>query len=147
MKGPVRVGSPVSTEMTAALPKRKSEPTRLAEVNGALEDAYFAYDRAEPSDEAIAALRRDAALLNAILIEFPGLKVTIEGHCDERGSAQYNLGLGERRARRAEAVLGDFGVPASALEVVSYGKEAPKCTEADEACYRKNRRAHMAVRR
>jgi peptidoglycan-associated lipoprotein len=86
-------------------------------------------------------------LLCAILGEFPGLKVIVEGHCDERGSAEYNLGLGESRARRAEDVLAEYGVPAAAIEVVSYGKEAPQCIDATEACRQKNRRAHMAVKR
>jgi peptidoglycan-associated lipoprotein len=125
----------------------KSEGVRLAEVNGALEDAYFAYDHSDLSAEALTALRRDAKLLCAILAEFPGLNITLEGHCDERGSAEYNLALGDRRARRAEDVLREYGVPEGAVEIVSYGKEAPQCGEANESCWRKNRRAHMSVRR
>jgi peptidoglycan-associated lipoprotein len=125
----------------------KSEGVRIAEVNGALEDAYFAYDHSDLSAEALTALRRDAKLLCAILAEFPGLKVTLEGHCDERGSAEYNVALGDRRARRAEDVLREYGVPEGAVEIVSYGKEAPQCGEANESCWRKNRRAHMSVRR
>ena len=123
------------------------ESVRITEVNGALEDAYFAYDRSEISEAAATTLHRDAELLCAILREFPGLKVIVEGHCDERGSAEYNLGLGESRARRAEEVLREYGVPAGAIEVVSYGKEAPQCTEPTEVCWQKNWRAHMAVKR
>jgi peptidoglycan-associated lipoprotein len=119
----------------------------IRDANGALEDAYFAYDRSDLSAEALGALQRDAELLCAILAEFPGLKVTLEGHCDERGSAEYNLALGDRRARRAEEVLREYGVPAGAVEIVSYGKEAPQCVEANESCRQKNRRAHMSVRR
>ena len=136
---------PVAAPEEESLPK--PEAVRLAEANAALEDAYFAYDRSEISAAAIASLHRDAELLCTILGEFPGLKVIVEGHCDERGSAEYNLGLGESRARRAEDVLREYGVPAAAIEVVSYGKEAPQCTEANEGCWQKNRRAHMAVKR
>ena len=121
--------------------------TRISAVNGALEDAYFDYDRSDLAQEAVSALRRDAALLCTILADFPALKIVLEGHCDERGSAEYNLGLGERRARRAEDVLRENGVPAAAVEIVSYGKEAPQCTEPTEACYQRNRRAHIAVKR
>jgi peptidoglycan-associated lipoprotein len=92
-------------------------------------------------------LQRDAALLCAILGEFRGLKVIVEGHCDERGSSGYNLGLGESRARRVQDALREYCVPAAAVEVVSYGKEASQCIEATEACWQKNRRAHMAVKR
>ena len=118
----------------------------VSTVNGALEDVYFGYDRFDLSTEALDALRRDASLLCAILAEFPGLRVVIEGHCDERGSAEYNLGLGDRRARRAEAVLKEFGVPADVADVISYGKETPVCTEAREECWQKNRRAHIQVK-
>jgi peptidoglycan-associated lipoprotein len=129
-----------------ALPK-KPEGVRIADVNGALEDVYFGYDTFDVSREALEVLRRDAILLCAILADFPGLKVMIEGHCDERGSAEYNLGLGEQRARRAEEVLREYGVPAGAVEVISYGKESPQCTEAKESCWQKNRRAHVEVRK
>jgi peptidoglycan-associated lipoprotein len=115
-------------------------------VNGQLEDAFFAYDSFDLSPEAIAALRRDADLLRAILRDFPGLRVTIEGHCDERGSAEYNLGLGDRRAVRAAAFLKELGLPAANFAPVSYGKEAPQCTESTEACWSRNRRAHFVVR-
>jgi peptidoglycan-associated lipoprotein len=134
------------TVRESSLP-RKSEADRIKEVNGALEDAFFRYDRSELTPDALASLRRDADLLCAILADFPALKVTVEGHCDERGSAEYNLALGDRRARRAEGVLRECGVPAGAVEVVSYGKEAPQCLDATETCWQKNRRAHMSVRR
>jgi peptidoglycan-associated lipoprotein len=144
--GPVAAKLPVDGKLPP--PKRaRGVDEAVDEANGALEDAYFAYDRSELSSDAIATLRRDAALLCAILAEFPGLKVTLEGHCDERGSAEYNLALGDRRARRAEEVLREYGVPVQAVEIVSYGKEAPQCLEATESCRQKNRRAHLSVRR
>jgi peptidoglycan-associated lipoprotein len=68
----------------------------------------------------------------------------VEGHCDERGSAEYNLGLGDRRASSVRDYLVQLGVPADRLHTISYGKERPQCTDADEACYQKNRRAHFS---
>jgi peptidoglycan-associated lipoprotein len=118
----------------------------VLELNGELKDAFFDYDRSALSPDAISALRQDAALLLPILAEFPQLKVTIEGHCDERGSAEYNLGLGDHRAGSAAEVLQRFGVPLAHLEIVSYGKERPQCTELKESCWRLNRRAHLLIR-
>ncbi len=130
--------------MPRANPKPHLET--IAEVNGKLQDAFFDYDRADANPEAVAALRLDASLLRAILVEFPKLRVVVEGHCDERGSAEYNLGLGERRASRALDILLEFGLPADVAQVVSYGKEAPQCTDAAESCRRLNRRAHLVAR-
>jgi peptidoglycan-associated lipoprotein len=115
-------------------------------VNGQLEDVYFAYDQFELTSQASAALQRDAQLLHEILREFPQLQVTVEGHCDERGSAEYNIGLGDRRAARIIAALGQVGLPAGNFSPVSYGKEAPQCTESNESCWSRNRRTHFVVR-
>ncbi len=78
--------------------------------------------------------------------EFPQVKVVVEGHCDERGSAEYNLGLGDDRAAKAAGVLRQFGVLPERIEIISYGKEAPQCTEPAETCWRRNRRAHLLLR-
>lgn len=118
----------------------------LMELNSQLVDAFFDYDRAELRADAIAALRQDAAILLPILAEFPQVKLTIEGHCDERGSAEYNLGLGNHRAERAAELLKRFGVPKVNSEIVSFGKEAPQCNQPRESCWRLNRRAHLVVR-
>jgi peptidoglycan-associated lipoprotein len=118
----------------------------VQELNGELKDAFFDYDRSGLTADAIAALRQDATLLLPILTEFPQLKVTVEGHCDERGSAEYNLGLGDHRAGGAVEVLQRFGVPLEHMEIVSYGKERPQCTEMLESCWRLNRRAHLVIR-
>jgi len=111
-----------------------------------LEDAYFGYAVSEVTPDALRALERDAALLKQSLPDFPQVRVVIEGHCDERGSAEYNLALGDARARRAAAILEQYGVPAARLEVMSYGKEAPQCTDSNESCWRRNRRAHLVLR-
>ena len=68
----------------------------------------------------------------------------MEGHCDERGSAEYNIGLGDRRSSSAKEFLVSLGVPADRLKTISYGKERPQCTESSESCWQKNRRAHFS---
>jgi peptidoglycan-associated lipoprotein len=115
-------------------------------VNSQLEDAYFSYDRFDLDGAAQAALHRDFELLLSILADFPAVKFVVEGHCDERGSAEYNLALGDRRASSAVALLVQLGLPKTAATIVSYGKESPQCFDHAEACYRLNRRAHVMVR-
>jgi peptidoglycan-associated lipoprotein len=75
----------------------------------------------------------------------PNFIVMIEGNCDERGSAEYNLALGDRRASSTKDALVALGVPADKLKTISYGKERPLCTEANEECYARNRRAHFSA--
>jgi peptidoglycan-associated lipoprotein len=107
------------------------------------QDAYFDYDMSDIRADAQRALAADAELLKRIFASDPNFNVVIEGHCDERGSAEYNLGLGDRRATSAKDYLVQMGVPANRIRTISYGKERPVCTEADEACYQRNRRAHL----
>lgn len=118
----------------------------LAEVNGQLQDVYFAYDRSEPGVQTLAALEHNAGLILQVLVDFPGVRVIVEGHCDERGSAEYNLALGDRRATRAREVLHQYGVPEPSMTVVSFGKEIPQCVESNETCWSRNRRAHLVMR-
>jgi peptidoglycan-associated lipoprotein len=127
-------------------PSPRDPTTVIIDTNGQLRDAFFDYDRSAVRPDAVAALEYDARLLAPLLVEFPQMTVTIEGHCDERGSAEYNLGLGDHRARRAAEVLSQFGIAAARIQVLSYGKEAPECTESNEACWQRNRRAHVVVR-
>ena len=94
--------------------------------------------------EARDVLTRDAAAIKSILADFPNASIVVEGHCDERGSAEYNLGLGDRRASSAKDFLVQLGVPADRLKTISYGKERPQCTEANESCWQKNRRVHFS---
>jgi peptidoglycan-associated lipoprotein len=110
-----------------------------------LQDAYFDYDKNDIRSDAQAALTADAAALKQIFADFPSANIIVEGHCDERGSAEYNLGLGDRRASSARDFLVQLGVPADKLKTVSYGKERPKCTDATEDCYQQNRRAHFSA--
>ena len=108
-----------------------------------VQDAYFDYDKTDIRSDASDVLNRNAAALKAILNDFPGQSINIEGHCDERGSAEYNTGLGDRRASAAKDFLQGLGVPADRLKTISYGKEHPQCTEQEESCWQKNRRVHF----
>lgn len=110
-----------------------------------LQDALFDYDRSEIREDARAVLTRNAEALRQIFQSYPDAIVNVEGHCDERGSAEYNLGLGDRRATAAKEFLVQLGVPADKLQTVSYGKERPVCTEANESCWQRNRRAHFSA--
>ncbi|HTS30454.1 MAG TPA: OmpA family protein [Bryobacteraceae bacterium] len=113
-------------------------------LSAEVQDTYFDYDKVDLSSDAIDVLTRDAAALKAILNDFPNASIVLEGHCDERGSAEYNLGLGDRRANSAKNFVQQLGVSAGRVTIVSYGKERPQCTEENEACWQKNRRVHFA---
>jgi peptidoglycan-associated lipoprotein len=102
-------------------------------------DAYFDLDKADIRADAREALGKTAEFLR----NYPQVKVTIEGHCDERGSTEYNLALGDRRASAVKQYLVSLGISADRMNTVSYGKEKPVCTEANEDCYQKNRRGHF----
>jgi peptidoglycan-associated lipoprotein len=110
-----------------------------------VQDAYFDYDKTDIRSDARDVLSRDAAALKSILTDFPNASIVVEGHCDERGSAEYNLGLGDRRASAAKEFLQGLGVSADRLKTISYGKERPQCTEQNESCWQKNRRVHFAA--
>ena len=110
-----------------------------------VQDAYFDYDKSDIREDARATLSRNADALKTIFRDFPAAVVVIEGHCDERGSAEYNLGLGDRRATAAREYLTQMGVPADKLKTISYGKERPQCTESNEDCWQLNRRAHIVA--
>ncbi len=114
-------------------------------LNNEVQDAYFDYDKSDIREDARATLTRDADALKKIFTDWPDQSVVIEGHCDERGSAEYNLGLGDRRATAAKDFLVQLGVPADKLKTISYGKERPVCTDHDESCWQKNRRAHFSA--
>jgi peptidoglycan-associated lipoprotein len=126
-------------------PPAQPKPTLDQMLSGTVVDAYFDYDKSDIREDARAALTKDADALKAIFSSFPDASVTIEGHCDERGSAEYNLALGDRRAAAAKEFLTQLGVPGDKLKTISYGKERPQCTDHDETCWQKNRRAHFST--
>jgi peptidoglycan-associated lipoprotein len=105
------------------------------------EDILFAYNAYVLTEEARRVLDRKAEFLK----RYPKAKVTVEGHCDERGTSEYNLALGERRATSAYQYLARLGIPSGNLSMISYGKERPLVTGHDEASWAKNRRAHFAL--
>jgi peptidoglycan-associated lipoprotein len=109
--------------------------------NSPLKPVFFALDSEELGADGQKVLAEDAAVLK----KYPTWTVTIEGHCDERGTAEYNLALGERRAVAARAYLVSLGIPAERLRTVSYGKEFPFDPGHDETAWAKNRRAHFVV--
>lgn len=111
------------------------------EKSGLLSEVYFDFNRSEIRDGDRATLTKNADALK----RFDFLRITVEGHCDDRGTVDYNLALGERRARAAYDYLVSLGVPADRLKVVSYGKEVPVCQASTEECWQKNRRAHFTV--
>ena len=104
-------------------------------------DVYFDYDESSLSDDTRDKLSRNADLLKGNT----QLAVTIEGHADSRGTSEYNLALGERRANAVRDYLTSLGVAATRLRTISYGKERPVCTEEVESCWSQNRRAHMVI--
>jgi peptidoglycan-associated lipoprotein len=140
------------TPTQPAQPQRSSSmpPEVRATLNerlARLEDALFDFDKYTIRADATTALKDDVGVIRDILTSYPSQKLLIEGHADERGSAEYNLALGDKRARAAEEFLASMGIPNNQLTVISYGKEHPVCTEAAEACWQKNRRAHITAAR
>ena len=109
------------------------------------QDIYFDYDMSDLRADAMRTATANAELLKRIFAQDSNFTVLIEGHCDERGSAEYNLGLGDRRATSLRDFYVQQGLPAARIRTISYGKEKPVCTDANEACYQKNRRDHMAA--
>jgi peptidoglycan-associated lipoprotein len=118
---------------------------RIDTLLARIEDAYYDYNKYDLRPDAIKALQGDSSELRDILKDYPDYKLTIEGHCDERGSAEYNMALGQERADAAKTYLVNVGIPSNQLSTVSYGKEKPVCQDENEACWQKNRRVHIVA--
>ena len=118
---------------------------RIDQLLAKIEDAYFDYNKHTLRPDAVKALQSDSAELRDIIKQYPDYKLTIEGHADERGSEEYNLALGDARAKAAKDYLTGVGIPDSQLSVISYGKDKPVCEDHDEACWQKNRRIHIVA--
>ena len=131
-------------QQTSRMPNAQTR-ARIDTLLARIEDAYFDYDKHTLRPDAIKALEADSSELRDILKDYPDYKLTVEGHCDERGSAEYNMALGQERADAAKSYLVQVGIPAAQLGTVSYGKEKPACDEHDEACWQKNRRIHIVA--
>ncbi len=140
--------APPPAPAPAPAPKALSEEElfaqkSLAQLNNErpLGDVFFDLDASSIKEESKAALATNANWLK----RWTSTRIRIEGHCDERGTAEYNLGLGERRANAVKTYLVELGVPADRLVVVSRGKESPFCTDKNEACWQQNRRGHFVI--
>jgi len=118
------------------------QPTVQELFNKEVKDAFFDYDKADIRSDARDALSSTAQFLRS----YPQVKVVLEGHCDERGSTEYNLALGDRRAAAAKQFVVSLGISADRIETVSYGKEKPFCTASTEDCYAQNRRGHFVMK-
>ena len=146
-----RVDAPAAivNQLTAQPSKSTTMPKEVRDTLNArlarLEDALFDYDQSTIRSDASAALRDDVNVIRGILADYPSQKLVVEGHADERGSAEYNLALGDRRAHAVQEFLSSMGIPGPQLAVVSYGKERPVCTDASESCWQRNRRAHLTA--
>ena len=123
--------------------RQRAELTKeeKAAVEAGLQDVFFGYDQWTLSDAGMEALNHDAAYLK----DHPGAVLKIEGHCDDRGTTDYNMILGDKRAKAARSYLAEVGVSPKQVAIVSYGKERPFCSDRDESCYQQNRRDHMLL--
>jgi peptidoglycan-associated lipoprotein len=128
------------------LPSDLVDLNRAVVERGLIGDVFFAFDKSDLSDESRQRLADNAAFMRA---GGPSggdrYQFTIEGHCDERGTNEYNLALGQRRASAAREYLASLGIDASRLTTISYGEERPFCPQSDEGCWAKNRRAHFVI--
>jgi peptidoglycan-associated lipoprotein len=143
---PSAAATPVAPPVSSAPITDDSQKVLSASIQdlnqrGYLQDAYFDYDKYELRDDARSALATDAEWLK----KYPTVQILIEGHCDERGTNEYNLALGERRANSAKDYLVSLGLDAGRVKTVSYGEERPFCTDSTEGCWTKNRRGHLVI--
>jgi peptidoglycan-associated lipoprotein len=134
-----------SASVTVNVPASPVQPvaqpsvTELFDQN--VKDAFFDFNKSDIREDARGSLTKDAEFLRS----YPQVHISIEGHCDERGSEEYNLSLGERRAQAAKNYLISLGISADRVETMSWGKERPFCTEHTEDCWQQNRRAHFVM--
>lgn len=125
------------------LDKASQDDSRLPleQLQARLKDIYFDYDRYDIREDSKQVLRE----LSSLLTKNRSLRVVIEGHCDDRGTNEYNLALGDRRARAVKDFLVSLGTPSDKIDTVSYGEEKPLCAEQNDACWAKNRRGHFVL--
>ena len=141
VQSPDRDFEPSQTPAEDVLSEDIREADRMARERGWIRDAFFAFDASTLDSDAQDALQQSATWLRS----HPEFRIRIEGHCDERGTEQYNLALGDRRAETAASYLATLGVARSRIETVSYGEERPFEEGSDEAAWAQNRRAHLVL--
>jgi peptidoglycan-associated lipoprotein len=132
---------PVAAEPADPLDGDLATVNEYVRSQGLLDDIFYSYDSSDLSPEARQRLAANAQFFN----RYTAFEAVIEGHCDERGTPEYNLALGERRASNARSYLTSLGVEGSRLRTLSYGEERPACTESEEGCWSRNRRAHFLI--
>lgn len=137
--GTANASASVSVKTAAPAPAPAPGMDELFQAN--VKDAFFDFNKSDIRADARQALSKTAEFLRS----YPQLRVSLEGHCDERGSTEYNLGLGQRRSQAAKDYLVSLGIPADRMETVSWGKERPFCSEHTEECWQSNRRAHFVM--
>jgi peptidoglycan-associated lipoprotein len=143
---PVDAGVPASDELASG---RGDSILRIGsewERPGVLEPVHFETNQAELSAESRAILKKNAAILKAILEKYPGVQIRAEGHCDQRGTLEYNLALGQRRANAVRDYYRTIGIRSSALKTVSFGEEKGLCFENNEGCWWRNRRTDTTLK-
>jgi peptidoglycan-associated lipoprotein len=133
----------VESSGSTSMDRDNADATSDAAFHAAVQDVFFGYDSFDVDAKGQQAVAQAAAYL----VQHPNIKVLIGGYCDERGSAEYNLALGENRANSTRTALMDAGIAGARIRTVSYGKEKQFCTEANEACYQQNRRAQFTIDR
>jgi peptidoglycan-associated lipoprotein len=132
-----------AVEEKAPAPKEEPIPAAVEEKKMLeLKNAFFDFDKSIIREDAKAPLQNNAEFLRAN----KNTKIVIEGHCDERGTNEYNLALGQRRADSAKRYLINLGINPSRLSTISYGEERPFCKEQNETCWQSNRRAHFIIK-
>lgn len=135
------VQAPEEDMVESGLPNDIMELNQVARERGLLGDVFFDFDQADLRETARQRLADNAAFLR----DNPDLLVSIEGHCDERGTNEYNLALGNRRSGSAADYIASLNVDGSRMRTISYGEERPFCTQSSEACWQDNRRAHFVI--
>jgi peptidoglycan-associated lipoprotein len=133
----------VTVTMPPPPPTPAPSPTEEELFAQNVQDIYFDYDKGDIRADQQTALQGDIAFLK----QHPDIRFTVEGHCDERGSTEYNLALGDNRANAVKNALIQGGVSAGSIKTISYGKEKPFCTESNEACWQQNRRGHFVYQK
>ena len=129
------------TEQRLAKIETKEEPSKYIEEKGLFEDIHFDFDKYDIRSDDRPTLQQIASWL----VKNTSVKLLIEGHCDDRGTNEYNLALGDRRAKATRDYLTALGVASNRIEMISYGEEKPLCTDKTEECWAKNRRAHFVL--
>jgi peptidoglycan-associated lipoprotein len=141
----------VTLNVAAAPPPDRPAPTVSStksfseSVNQMLKTVYFDYDKSDIRDDSRGTLNSNAEAIKQLFSTFPNSILTVEGHCDERGTAEYNLGLGDRRSSSVKEYLVNLGVPGDRLKVISYGNERKACLDDNDPCHAKNRRAQFSA--